>query len=75
MKPKAHATETEGALGADGCPAPVERQTGPGDENTPTAVGAVFLVLLIVLAIATVIILAWIGPVASGDSANAILAG
>ena len=34
---------------------------------------AVFLLLLILVAIAAIIVLAWVGPMAGGDQANVIL--
>ena len=73
MKSKACATEPRDTVEANGYLTSAEQPIRSGSLASPT-VGVVVLVLLILLAIATVIVLAWIGPVVSGDSTNAVLA-
>jgi hypothetical protein len=75
VKQNARATDTGNAVEADGCLANVKPKARSDDQYASPTAGVVILVLLILLAIATVIVLAWIGPVASGDSTNTILAG
>jgi hypothetical protein len=75
VKPKARDTEIGDIVEADGRLASVDTKTQSGDLFASPTLGVAILVLLILLAIATVIVLAWIGPVVSGDSANVILAG
>ena len=54
----------------------VEREpvTSSSDARPSWLTGkAVFLLLLILVAIAAIIVLAWVGPMAGGDQANVIL--
>lgn len=73
VKSKARATETGDTVEADGCLASVDTKTQSGDLFASPTLGVAILVLLILLAIATVIVLAWIGPVVSGGSTSVIL--